>query len=1407
MRILFLLLFFIHHCVGFSQQAFIEVGKIRASTISPSFKTTAIATDDKIYFLNNEEFRFVDSLAIDKVENRIVSDVFFIHSNMIAVRYGTVNPYLPDLLNPRLQFYEYPEDSIFLYNTATKSIFSKLSGNCFVSQSVGTKSLMGYNDYFEYTDNFENKNLGTRKGEIVLFDGEQKVQAPTNGPVIGQCISPLGDELTLLYYFYDSIGIEVRNTIDLSVQKTAMMFGAANELKYSDDGKYLIILNRKDRSNGESFRVFDAATLAELALDTYPLDLKTGSIENGKFWTIINNSIIEKEVLEGRITTEIWANLTKFSDLYSFYKLNENELVVIGKVQNYATGILAYGAQKLNLNDLKVYADKTFFDSAIDTSSMFNPAIPFVQNNTIVDGKKQFSSDGRVMLVTSTNQLQLWDVAKRMKIHDLYFDAEIQGYLSGNGEQVLIFKKAEGKSSGDFYLQLLTISTGELISKQYFDNPYPFVNNDYGNAVQSQNTADIWYFSNHLDNGLFMINTTDLSIETSRPADDLGQSDLHIDRRMMIPSKEELLLKVEYVNFKEDDIYANSPLFDVKRSGYYLLNANDRTYSKIEGISYHSMIEVLDNQHIVGIDTSNRSLFMFDLLTKKVIKKIDLPKDLNPYFCRLVPNGEQFFIASSERDSILLFSYDENLTQKSKVRLKGNYDEFYFVNGDFLVSEGLFEDKKWFTYLPTRNVKVPWFANEVESKISHSLAIHEKYLWLDDFQLIDLSTLTIKDVEKRKSFNQWQLLKSRNAFVRVMSEGGYSNEPSYFFIEARDFNNFDSVLWKSNRIKTGEYLPPSITFIDRDEKYGSIEESSFSATKREFIIDFDTHQLEKVSKGKLEISPTVQEHLAINFQNVEFEGKSYYARDYLSMATFNKERNVIIGIGSKLFFWTPGNSSPIKTIAFTGFYADQFVVDKNKLYLISRDRIMDVFDLDSYEKLLTIEVVGEDEQAQVVAYTPTGYFKSPKDAIRNLHFIKDGAAFPLLNYELFLNRPDLVLATLNFANARDLEVYKLAYQKRLERNGMTDIENVLSLNLPKVQLLNTIPAVSENSSLTLDLKFSSDAKFFTVFDNGVPVISNNVSENNLLKVKLELHSGLNSISVVAKSDKGLESDPVFASINCLEKSEPAKIYYIGVGVSSYKDSVWNLNYADADVRSLSAFLTNKNYFHSSVSVDTLVNAQATKQNYLALKNKLMETSVNDIVVISFSGHGLLDEGKNFYFATHDIDFQQPQDRGLSYDDIQSLMNDIPARKKLLLIDACHSGEADENGKSTWRTNNNQAAKEGQKGGGEVENLSDGNLEEESFELMKNSFQDLDRGNGTFVISAARAKDVAIEEGGNGVFTSSFINAIADWQWNSKGELKISALQKEVYERVLKETKGAQRPTSRSENIEWDWILE
>ena len=180
---------------------------------------------------------------------------------------------------------------------------------------------------------------------------------------------------------------------------------------------------------------------------------------------------------------------------------------------------------------------------------------------------------------------------------------------------------------------------------------------------------------------------------------------------------------------------------------------------------------------------------------------------------------------------------------------------------------------------------------------------------------------------------------------------------------------------------------------------------------------------------------------------------------------------------------------------------------------------------------------------------------------------------------------------------------------------------------------------------------------------------------------------------------------------------------------------------------------------------------------------------------------------NFYLAMCDVDFKNPKDRGLKYEELESLLDGIPARQKLLLLDACNSGE-NENALITSRTAiNSDIAVNTPRFTEQVEAASD---EIETFQKMNELFVNVHNKTGSVIIAAAGGMEHALEAIvvnnetiENGAFTYSVLECLR----KHKGkELMISELKTFAEKRVIDITNGKQRPTSRQETMEVDWLL-
>jgi uncharacterized caspase-like protein len=304
-----------------------------------------------------------------------------------------------------------------------------------------------------------------------------------------------------------------------------------------------------------------------------------------------------------------------------------------------------------------------------------------------------------------------------------------------------------------------------------------------------------------------------------------------------------------------------------------------------------------------------------------------------------------------------------------------------------------------------------------------------------------------------------------------------------------------------------------------------------------------------------------------------------------------------------------------------------------------------------------------------------------------------------------------------------------------------------------------------------------------------------------------LSAGLNRIQLACTDVKGRTSLRSLIEVEnkSIQLKRPKRVI-ISIACSNYANPKYKLNYAVKDGKDVLEFFDDSAFY---VQMHSYFDEAAVSSIVGEIREILMQTEVQDQVIVFLSGHGILDKHKQWWFATHDIDFNTPEKAGISYAELDKLLDGIPARNKVLLMDACNSGEVDASFplvKDTIITLSDSATlyAETTKGNlfGEMQMPAQGRS---SFEIMKEAFLDISRGSGAQVITAASGNSYAYEysQFKNGVFTYALREALMQGlgDLDNNGSIEVLELKKYVESRVLELTEGKQKPTSRQENLE------
>jgi WD40 repeat protein len=448
-----------------------------------------------------------------------------------------------------------------------------------------------------------------------------------------------------------------------------------------------------------------------------------------------------------------------------------------------------------------------------------------------------------------------------------------------------------------------------------------------------------------------------------------------------------------------------------------------------------------------------------------------------------------------------------------------------------------------------------------------------------------------------------------------------------------------------------------------------------------------------------------------------------------------------------------------------------------------------------------------------VIYAPNGYYQSTPDAAKYLHYVTSKLqviGFDQLDVKY--NRPDKVLQATGTADTALLSAYHKAYEKRVKRLGIDTTLFRPGITVPEADFANRaiIAYEQHKDTLTLHIKAIDTAaqlERLHIWINecpmfGVKGLSLKNRRQNALDTTfvIRLTQGRNIIETTAANINGNESyrKPLYVNYT---PTVPVKerVWFIGIGIDKFADSTKNLRWSTTDIKNLKDALSKK--FPTTLKSTILLNEQVTKENVLALKHLLMDsTTIDDKVILSYSGHGLLSNNLDYYLSSYNVQFDSPEKEGILYDMLENLLDSIPARKKLMLIDACHSGEVDKDELKLAGELKQSLDKKGVK----VYNYGTKNKNKHSaFELMQSLFTNVGRNTGAMIISASGGTQYALEKSDlkGGVFTYSILQTM-----NNTSPIKISAVKKEVIKRVSELTSGLQVPTTRSDFRTNDWEL-
>ncbi len=501
-----------------------------------------------------------------------------------------------------------------------------------------------------------------------------------------------------------------------------------------------------------------------------------------------------------------------------------------------------------------------------------------------------------------------------------------------------------------------------------------------------------------------------------------------------------------------------------------------------------------------------------------------------------------------------------------------------------------------------------------------------------------------------------------------------------------------------------------------------------------------------------------------------------------------------------------GHSGEIRAI--------EFLAGDNHVVTSSDDGTLRIWNLNTgYSASL---IVYENEW---IVYSEDGYFDaSPKSGklIRMTIEKDNGLASKSYRVDQFAtrsNRPDLLLERLGLGTPDIIKHYHSLYQRRLKEFGIRENQVDASLiNAPKAKI-KSLKKDGKWADLVFEVSAnSSNLKNYNVYVNDVPLLGARGKPVNgkykTIKKRIELTYGPNKVEVSVQNELGVESLRDHRTVSCPLASK-GNLYFLGFGVSKYKNQNIQLKYAAKDVLDMEAIFGRAEGSFKEVFTNVYTDDEVTVDTIRNAKSFFDTATVDDTVVMFVAGHGLYDTGQSeaYYYLTYDADINRLEKTAAQFELIEELLQGIKPRRKLFLLDTCQSGEFAGQNEADLLA---RATKRGLKSRGIRKKVLQQSKKKREFQRLATDrrrfiYNDLFRRSGAIVLSSSLGSEWSYEsdEIQNGLFTQEVINALtrsyADI--NQNNQISTEELRDYVTTAVPRASGGLQHPVVDRDNIE------
>jgi hypothetical protein len=357
------------------------------------------------------------------------------------------------------------------------------------------------------------------------------------------------------------------------------------------------------------------------------------------------------------------------------------------------------------------------------------------------------------------------------------------------------------------------------------------------------------------------------------------------------------------------------------------------------------------------------------------------------------------------------------------------------------------------------------------------------------------------------------------------------------------------------------------------------------------------------------------------------------------------------------------------------------------IYTVNSRQGISVWDVESRTRLATTYLMGEKDR---VTIAPDGRFDGTPNGIEQLYLVQGLEVLPLESFHERYYTPNLLRRAIQTRGLEPLPdepmsapIPSLFSQGAVRLPPIVSIEEPANGSTVANAEQNVVVSVAIRDGGLDEVRLYLNDKLVADATRGLQVKAASPTVSRRFIVTLS--PGENRLRAVALSKDRVESTPARVTVHHTGERTKPNLHVIAVGINTYRNSRYNLNYGKADALAFAqALAAGGKAIFQSVRVTCMHDADATRERVLReLQTAATASHPSDVFVLFYAGHGVMSiptgtERPEFYFALHGVkrlygDLEELRAQGVSGSELRTALRKIPAQKQFIVLDACQSG--------------------------------------------------------------------------------------------------------------------------------------